>query len=190
MSRWRFEMRANEFNEQVTSTLEPALLNVGFVRKGSDFVRQREESQLVLLRFGGSKFASLRQFTRFMLCFRHTFLRDLDEAVPVSHPKNGHAYPFRIQPSSLTSLSVIDRFYQFKLNADSKDYDEIEYGNLRDAKPRLQRIGDSVAAKGLEWATIFSEDFALGLLTKYGADAWCEKLWIQDYLARKQKSLA
>ncbi len=175
-------MRAQKFNEQVRDILEPALADVGFKRVGSDFVRQRNDGQLVLFRFAGSKFASLCQFTRFMLCFRHPFLRDLDQVVPASHPKDGYAYPFRIRPSDLADISVSEWFYRFELNPD--DYDEIHYGEINDATPVLRRMGALVATKGVEWGDCFTFERAVDLLEQHGSDAWCEKLWIEDYRAR------
>ena len=178
-------MRAQEFNEQVKAILCPALADAGFKQVGSDFVRQHDYALLVLLRFGGSKFSSLCQFTRFMLCFRHVFLRDMDEVVPASHPKNGHAYPFKIRPSALADLSVPEWSYRFALN--SEDYDEIEYGQLTDATSVLRRMGALVAIKGVEWGESFTIDRASQLLEDHGSDAWCERLWIEDYRTRTSR---
>jgi hypothetical protein len=50
-------------------------------------------------------------------------------------------------------------------------------------------MGKIIATEGIEWATIFTEDIALGLLTEHGSNAWCEKLWIDDYIAQKGKLL-
>ncbi len=96
-------MNAKEFNSQVESVLAPILAEAAFKRLGTHFVREHDSSQLVLFRFAGSKFASLCQFTKFMLCFRHTFLRDVWEKIPDSHPKEATGFPFRIKPSDLSS---------------------------------------------------------------------------------------
>lgn len=178
-------MRAQQFNEQVKDVLEPLLSGVGFKRVGSDFVRQMDEGQLVLFRFGGSKFASLCQFTRFMLCFRHVFLRDLDETVPSSHPKNGHAYPFKIRPTDLADISVSDWTYKFELNPTG--YDEISYGDMPDATVGLRNMGGLVAGKGIEWSNSLTIKRAMHLLKHCGSGAWCEKLWLKDYRARTKK---
>jgi hypothetical protein len=62
-------MNAKDFNRPVDTVLAPILEKGGFQRVGSDFVREQASTQLVLVRFGGSKFSSLCQFTKFMLCF-------------------------------------------------------------------------------------------------------------------------
>lgn len=174
-------MRAEQFNEQVQQVLEPLLSAVGFKRVGSDFVRQVESAQLVLFRFGGSKYASLIQFTRFALCFRHSFLRDLSETVPSSHPTGIHEYPFRTHP---TDAAITEWSYRFELNPST--FVEIEYGKLSDASSLLREIGECVATKGIEWGDSFTPTRALELLKTQGSDAWCEKLWIKDYNARKR----
>jgi hypothetical protein len=178
-------MRAHEFNDQVTRVLGPVLADAGFKRVGSDFVRERNEAQLVLLRFGGSKFASFCQFTRFMLCFRHVFLRDMTEVVPASHPKSRGAYPFKIRPSDLGDPSVPQWSYRFELNPEG--YDEIEYGQLADGASILRRMGALVATKGVEWADGFTPDRARQWLEGHGSDAWCERLWLEDYKGRTSR---
>ena len=176
------KMRAQDFNAQVKAVLEPTLASAGFKRAGLDFVRERGEAQLVLFRFGGSKFSSLCQVTRFMLCFRHLFLRDLDEQVPVSHPKNGHAYPFKVRPSDLAVLPVSEWCYDFQLNPQT--YDEVEYGRMQDAEPVLRTMGELVATKGVGWGDSFTVEKAMQLLEHSDSDAWCERLWLDDYKGR------
>jgi hypothetical protein len=175
-------MHAQEFNEQVKAIMAPMLSAVGFKQVGTDFVRENDDIQLVLLRFGGSKFASLSQFTRFMLCFRHVFLRDLDEVVPQSHPKNGHAYPFKVRPSDLEGILISEWRYQFELNPTC--YDEIEYGGTKNVEPILRKMGELIATKGIEWANSFTAGRAMHLLEHCGSNAWCERLWINDYKNR------
>jgi hypothetical protein len=174
-------MRAQEFNSQVQSVLEPTLTGVGFKRVGQDFVRERGDAQLVLFRFG-NKYSSLCQFTRFMLCFRHVFLRGMDEKVPSSHPKDGHSYPFKIKPSDLAVIPPSEWRYHFELNP--RAYDEVEFGQLNDARPVLDKLGELIATKGVEWGESFTVEKAIELLKRPGSNAWCERLWLDDYNGR------
>src|SRR5690349_8922577 len=107
-------MYAREFNQQVDSVLWPLLESACFKKVRSCFVRQREDGQLVLFRFGG-KYSGLGQFTNYMLCFRHTFLRDLFEKVPIRLPSNGTDFPFRLQPTTLRNLRIDTWRYSFRL---------------------------------------------------------------------------
>ena len=180
-------MRAKELNIQIKAVLDPILSLAGFRQEGSFFVRESGDTQLVLIRYGGSSFSSLCQFTRFMLCFRHRFLRDLEEQIPLSHPLNGHAYPFKIRPSDLGRIRVSRWKYRFELNPQS--YDEVEYGSMDDAGPMLHKMGTLIATKGVEWADSLTIEKATRLLERSDGDAWCERLWLEDYRNRANRNL-
>jgi hypothetical protein len=177
-------MNATEFNSQVDSVLAPMLAESGFQKLGSHFVREHDSSQLVLLRFAGSKFASLCQFTNFMLCFRHTFLRDVWEKIPDSHPKEASGFPFRIKPSDLASGDWQRWIYHFQLNA--VEHDTIDFAELDDVRQILRRMGEAVAGPGVIWASRFTAEESLRLLSSSSPPAFVEKLWIQDYIRKLQ----
>ena len=177
-------MNAKEFNGQVDSVLAPILATAGFKKVKSDFVREDDSNQLVLFRFAGSKFASLLQFTQFMLCFRHKFLRDVWEKIPDSHPTEGSGYPFRIRPSDLQSGEWQNWSYQFMK---ATEHDRMEYGKLSDARLLLTEMGKAVVTHGVEWSSRFTEDEALRLLLSSPTAAFVEKLWIEDYKHRLQQ---
>src|SRR5262245_25238353 len=119
-------MNAKEFNGQVDSILAPILTAAGFKKVGSVYAQERDFGQLVLLRFGGSKYANVSQFTSFMLCFRHNFLRDVWEKVPERFPAEPSGFPFRIKPSDLVSGDWQRWRYRFHLNL--QEYDTVEFG--------------------------------------------------------------
>ena len=171
-------MYARDFNKQVESVLWPMLEPAGFTKVQSCFVRERDHGQLVLFRFGG-KFSSLCQFTRFMLCFRHTFLRDLFEKVPTRLLSNGHDFPFRLQPTSLRDLRIDSWTYSFQLNDDR--FDSIEFGQMSDCRQILREIGELVVGTGVRWAQRLTPQEAFRQLTTYGQRVFCEQLWIEDY---------
>jgi hypothetical protein len=177
-------VNAREFNSQVDSVLGPILADAAFKRVGSDFVRERDSSQLVLFRFAGSKFASLCQFTKFMLCFRHTFLRDVWEKIPEPYPKEPSGFPFRIKPSDLFSGGWQRWSYRFHLNPE--EHDTIEFGKLGDARQILKRIGEAVTGSGVAWASRFTEQESLRLLSSSFPPVFVERLWIEDYSTKLQ----
>jgi hypothetical protein len=178
-------MNAKEFNSQVDSVLAPILAEAAFKRLGAHFVREHDTSQLVLFRFAGSKFASLCQFTKFMLCFRHTFLRDVWEKIPDSHPKEVSGFPFRIKPSDLFSGNWQHWIYQFQLNA--VEHDTIDFGDLDDARQILKRMGEAAIGSGLTWASRFTVEESLRLLSFSSPPAFVERLWIEDYSGNLQQ---
>lgn len=178
-------MDAKEFNRQIDSILAPILTNAGFMKDKSDFVLEDSSKQLVLLRFAGSKFASLGQFTQFMLCFRHKYLRDVWENIPESHPKEGSEYPFRIRPSDLQSDAWQHWKYQFDLNA--TEHDRVEFGKMSDAGTLLRKMGEAISTHGIKWSEQFTEQEALRLLSTSSSDAFIEKLWVDDYKTMLQQ---
>jgi len=174
-------MYAREFNQQVDSVLWPLLEPAGFKRVQNCFVRERDDGQLVLFRFGG-KYSGFCQFTRFMLCFRHTFLRDLFERVPTKLPSSGKDFPFRLQPTTLRDLRIDTWTYSFQLNEDR--FDSIEFGQMSDCRQVLRQIGELVITKGIPWADRLTPREALRQLTTFGQRVFCERIWIQDYETR------
>jgi hypothetical protein len=174
-------MKAQKFNAQIEEALGPILSSAGFTTAGRDYVREEREAQLVLIRFSGSKFANACQFTRFVLGFRHTYLRDVWEKVPEGLPGQISDYPFRICPSELLFEAWRGWMYKFELNT---RYDEVEYGNLDDATPLLLQMGTAIATSGVEWSRQFSPSRSLEMLQRQPESAFVERLWIEDYRAR------
>lgn len=178
-------MNAKEFNSQVESVMAPILAEAAFKRLGPHFVRERDSAQLVLFRFAGSKFASLGGFTNFMLCFRHTFLRDVWDKIPDPHPKEASGFPFRIKPSDLSSGDWQHWAYQFQLNA--VEHDTIAFTDLDDARQILKRMGHAVIGPGVTWASRFTVEESLRLLLSSSPPAFVESLWIDDYRDKLQQ---
>jgi hypothetical protein len=177
-------MNAREFNSQVVSVLAPVLMEAGFKKLGAHFVREHDSSQLVVFRFAGSKFASLCQFTKVMLCFRHTFLRDVWEKIPDLHPKEPSGFPFRIKPSDLSSGDWQHWSYRFQLNA--VEHDTIEFGDLDDARQILRSMGEAIVGPGVAWASQFTVEESMRLLSSSSPPAFVEGLWIEDYSGKLQ----
>ena len=171
-------MTAEEFNTQVDGTLSPILEGSGFIKYKSSFIRTKGNNQLVLLRFS-TKYSSIQQSTNFMLCFRHTFLRDVWEKIPEPIPKENSGFPFFIKPSELESKTWQKWKYQFELNI--TEYDTIKFGEIIDAQSILRNMGEAVCENGIKWAGQFSEGTALKLLTQSKSPMFVENLWIEDY---------
>lgn len=178
-------MDAKEFNAQVDSILKPKLVHAGFRKIKACFIRQNDLGQLVLMRYGGSKFSSACQFTRFMLCFRHNFLRDVWETVPDSMTilDQVSSYPFRIKPSELSATLAINWRYHFKLNPD--EYDQVEYGQMTNAADCLDQMADRVCTHGLAWAAKITPETGLRQIMEDNSGTFIDRVWIADYQNRK-----
>jgi hypothetical protein len=137
------------------------------------------EAQLVLLRFSGSMYRSACRFTRFMLCLRHKFLRDIWGHIPDEHPKVPLSYPFRIKPSDLKTDIVQAWRYHFRLIPD--EYDQIEHANMANSLEILAGMGELVAGHGIEWATRLTTREALRQLVADSSGSRVDLMWLDDY---------
>ncbi len=172
-------MNAEKFKEQIDKNLYALIKKSGFERVGNSFVREDNISQLIILRFNGSKFASLNQFTRFTLCFRHKFLRDIWEKFPPSPPREISSYPFRVKPSELGKIDIDKWKYNFELNCN--EYDEIRYGESDNVSGFLKEIGTFTITNGIRWAETLTPKQSLILLEKDNSGSFVDKMWIEDY---------
>lgn len=177
-------MDAKAFNAQIDLTLKPKLESAGFRRIKACFIRESDHGQLVLLRFGGSKFASACQFTRFMLCFRHEFLRDVWEEVPepMTLLDQVSSYPFRIKPSELSGMAAVNWRYHFKLNPD--EYDQVEYGQMATATDLLDKMADKICIHGIAWASQITPEAGCRQIVEANSGTFVDRLWIADYQNR------
>jgi len=174
-------MDAKTFNAQVDDFLLPILESSGFKQVKTCFNREDGIGQLILLRYGGSKFSSACQFTRFMLCFRHMFLRDVGEKIPESLTilDQVSSYPFRTKPSELNVKQIASWQYHFKLNPE--EYDEICYGEMTDARKVLTQMGERIISHGIEWAKRLTPEEAFKQLLADNSESFVCKLWVADY---------
>jgi hypothetical protein len=177
-------MDAKAFNAQVDLILRPKMERSGFRMIKACFIRQDDFGQLVLLRYGGSKYSSACQFTRFMLCFRHSFLRDVWENLPAPMTilDQVSSYPFRIKPSDLSAPTALDWRYHFKLNPD--EYDQVDYGQMATAEGLLDEMADNVRTHGLAWASRLTPETGLLKIVAENSGAFVDRLWIADYQNR------
>jgi hypothetical protein len=115
------------------------------------------------------------------LCFRHTFLRELNELKTVTGVSGmfTEQYPFKFRPSELMEKRRELR-YQPQLNW---EYDRFTYESLSPAEGRrdLSALAAFVADQFVPWARSISPTAAREQLCKFGSQRWDEKIWIEDY---------
>ena len=119
-----------------------------------------------------------------VLCFRHSFLRDLAPAVPSKPPIDTvMAYPFRFLPGTLTRTSLAAWRYEPQ-NLDF-DYERYEWAKKaeRDVHAWCDRISDDIVNIFVPWVEAFTPERAAIEMRQRGEDAWCERNWLEDYAA-------
>lgn len=115
------------------------------------------------------------------LCFRHTFLRELNElkvVKGVSRLFTEH-YPFKFTPSELMEGRRELR-YHAELNF---QYDRFTYDGvpLARVQAQLRALADFIGERFVPWARLLTPTAAREQLRQLGSGRWDEKIWIEDY---------
>ena len=76
------------------------------------------------------------------------------------------------------------RYRPINLGVRSDDYDTIDYGGLKDsnaAQKTLAPIASRVVVAGRALLAHLTAAEVLRQLREHGENAWCERVWIEDY---------
>jgi hypothetical protein len=170
---------AKEFKLKYEDLLVRPLVDLGFRTHGQSLALTRNETELALLRFQ-TKFSALTQSTHFLLCVRHSFLRTLGKEPAKKFLRSASEYPFKLPVSRLSPDQL--RAWRYEpINLGPRTYDTIEFGKLSGAIPILVDMRQRIIDLGLRWMEYLTPAEALAQIRKYGEDAYCERIWIEDY---------
>ena len=172
-------MDAKEFNRQYEDFLVAPLRKIGFRTHGQSLSYTRDQTVLALLRFQ-MKFSGLLQRTHFLLCVRHDFLRTLEKEPSAKFLSGASEYPFKL-PVSKLSQNVLKTWHYQPINLGPREYDTVIFGELADASAILSSMREKITDSGLAWMKCLTPAEALRQVRKHGEDAYCEKIWIEDY---------
>jgi hypothetical protein len=109
-------------------------------------------------------------------CFRHNFLRDLNEVVPSAVSTEVFAYPFKFLP---LEASAIPEYQPMNLNFETESIDYS--GSPSVVVARLISLRTQIIHNHLPSAKKFSPSRALDQIRRNGEGAWIEAVWIEDY---------
>src|SRR5689334_20494742 len=123
------EMKPGEFNNRFNELVAKPLSSFGFEPSGPHLFLRSGISDVALLRCGGTKLA-LAQIAHFIVCFRHNFPRDIEQRFRKEFITTANDYPFKIRLSQFTS---IPKWHYEPINLGIRNYDEIQYGSLKNA---------------------------------------------------------
>lgn len=168
-----------EFDNLFHAKADEKLGPFGFQLVGKSLVLRDEIRTVNLIRLGGRM--SLPGGISHLLGFRHSFLRDMNEQLPSRAPSEVYAYPFKFLPSVLMITPQESwRYCPRNLNY---DYDRFEFRGLSPASVEvwLDRLFTLIGEGFLSWVNEMSPEVAAMQITKYGEQAWCERLWLADY---------
>ncbi len=160
-----------------------------WVRKTQSLAYHDGDVRVVLVRLGG-RFARPGAIAH-ILCARHCYLRTLvEETVPVEDPPSVNDYPFKFAPSALFGVAPEHWSYR-PMNLGHWQYDQIEYATTTQASLRhqLTALRHLLADIVPMWARSLSPGAVLQQLQSSGENAWCERLWMDDYRSRMARAV-
>jgi hypothetical protein len=174
-------MDAKEFNRQYEDLLVGPLRNIGFRTHGQSLSFTKDHTVLSLLRFQ-MKFSGLTQRTHFLLCVRHAFLRTLEKEPAAKFLFGANEYPFKL-PVSRLSQNMLESWHYEPINLGPRKYDTVLFGELTDSSAILSAMREKITNSGLAWMEYLTPAESLKQVRRHGEDAYCEKIWIEDYEA-------
>ena len=172
-------MDAKEFNRQYEDFLVAPLRSIGFRTYGQSLSYTKDRTVLSLLRFQ-MKFSGLTHRTHFLLCVRHDFLRTLEKTPAAKFLYEASEYPFKL-PVSKLSQDMLKAWHYQPINLGPREYDTVLFGELTDASAILSGMTEKITDSGLGWMESLTPAEALKQVRRHGEDAYCEKIWIEDY---------
>ena len=182
-------MNADEFNKYYDKYVIEPLIQNGFQKqKKYNLFLETESSLLSLFRFS-DKWSPSTQSTNFIVCIRHTFLRDLDGKIKNGFIENINDYPVKIHPSRLKNIKFrkfsIGKWHYEPINLGIRDnhYLRIKYVDIDNPTKILKDLSQNVLTGGRELQNFLTPDEMFRQIKKYGEleIAVCEQDWIKDY---------
>jgi len=174
-------MDAKEFNRQYEDLLVEPMRKIGFQNHGQSLSYTKDQTVLALLRFQ-MKSSGLTQRTHFLLCVRHVFLRTLEKEPASKFLFEASEYPFKLPVSEL-SRSMLENWHYEPINLGPRKYDTLLFGELTDSSAILFAMREKIANSGLAWMEYLTPAESLKQVRTHGENAYCEKIWIEDYEA-------
>ncbi len=168
------EMTSAEFNNLFESEVVAPLAEIGFRSRGKSLYWMDDERCLSLIRLGG-RMQQPGAITH-VACFRHSFLRDLNEKIPSPVSTEVFAYPFKFLP---LEASAIPEYTPKNLSFEKESIDFT--GKYSEVQSKLVSLRTLMIHNHLPSAKNRTPEWALDQIRRNGEGAWIESVWISDY---------
>lgn len=167
-------MTSAEFTELFEIEVVNPLVTAGFQNRGKMLYWIDDERCLSLIRIGGR--LQRPDAITHVACFRHSFLRDLNESIPYPISTEVFAYPFKFSP---LASSAIPEYTPQNLSFETES---IGYsGSISEVQGQLITLRTQMIHNHLPSAKHFTPERALDQIRRNGEKAWIESVWISDY---------
>lgn len=163
------------FEQRVASRLG----RLGFVSHGKTLTFFDARITVALFRLGGRMTAP--GSISHILCFRHSCLRDRTETLPAAAPKEVFDYPYKFKPLGDAEKGLVYRPQNLRY-----DYERLQWEDAEESAvlQKLDRVATVIEDSFLPWAQTITPARAMSDIAQNGENAWCERMWIEDYAAQ------
>lgn len=175
-------MDIHEFDALFEQIVAHPLERKGFTQRGKSLYLADGDCQIAWKRVGGRS-ASPGAIAQ-IICFRHTFLRDKSERLPVSPVTEAGDYPWVISPDDLLQgESDLWQFAPERLM--SLPFSRLVYADLSADDVLAILTAQRIAFLAyLAWAQELSLRIAQKQIAAHMPDWWIAQLWDEDYRRR------
>ena len=169
-------MNKEAFDALFEERVAGRLAQLGFVRKGKTLVFFDTRLTLALFRLGGRM--SAPGSISHILCFRHSILRDRSDVIPTDFPKEIFDYPYKHRPLEDGGRKLIYRPQNLNYQ-----YERLHWENEGEDSvlQKLDQIAGHIEGHFFPWAMTLPPAQAKSEIEQHGENAWCERMWIEDY---------
>ena len=167
-------MNKDEFELLFDAEVVGPLGRRGFKPVGKSLHATENLASVSLIRLGG-RMARPGAIAH-VLCCRLLFMRDRTERVPDGSVPEPFDYPFKLLPSKLpATLQYTPRNLNYEREV-------IAFQGRASAavQQELRQISTAIGVRLLPWAGALTPTAVEEQLRKFGENAWCERMWIED----------
>ena len=121
-----------------------------------------------------------------VLCVRKTWLRTREQVVPDGFVREVFDHPYKLRPSRLGRTSILRSPFRYVPQNLHYEHDQLEFasGDATEVGEELDQLRLDVAERVVPWASALSARSLLRTLRWRGQNAWIERLWMEDCIAR------
>jgi hypothetical protein len=177
-------MEKAEFEQLFDARVAAPLAALGFRPVGRSLHARIGDAEIALIRLGGRR--SRAGEIVHVLCVRKTWMRTRERVVPDGFVREPFDYPYKLLPSRLDRGTIFRSPFRYTPQNLNYDYDQQEFANAAPAEvcEELDELRSVIAERVVPWATELSARSLLRALRWRGQNAWIERLWIEDCVAR------
>jgi hypothetical protein len=177
-------MEKSEFERLFDARVAEPLAAVGFRPVRRSLHARIGDAEIGLIRLGG-RMSAPGQIAH-VLCVRKTWLRTREEVVPDDFVREPFDHPYKLRPSLLEQRGMFRSPFRYTPQNLNYGYDQLEFasGDSTEVGRDLDHLRLIVAEQVVPWASALSARSLLRTLRWRGQNAWIERLWMEDCIAR------